>query len=331
MAHPTPQRDRGPARAAGDPKIKASFDANHGTYGYRRVHAALVRGGEQASPELVRRLMRQAGLVACQPRPWRKTTIAGEGPAAAPDLVARDFTATQPGTKLVGDITYIRTWAGWLYLATVIDCFNKEVIGYAMADHMRTELVTDARRWPHVTTPSPRAASFTPIAGPKANSSGRRNTSTWRCSMARRQQAADRAQRPKMRSPGRWGFPRRVERDFWRRIAQGLRTAEAAETVGVSEVIGGRWFREGGGMPPMTLTEPTAVICRSSSGKKSRSCGRRATAHEKSVAGSGVMHRPSLASFAATRPRGLQTLGIGPQPRSGRPRSQQSARRKPSC
>src|SRR3954447_26183090 len=91
----------------------------------------------------------------------------------------------------------------------------------------------------------------------RANSSGRRNTSTWRCTMARRQQAADRAQRPKMRSPGRWGFPRPVEREFWRRIGQGLRTAEAADTVGVSEVIGGRWFREGGGMPPMTLAEPT--------------------------------------------------------------------------
>ena len=75
--------------------------------------------------------------------------------------------------------------------------------------------------------------------------------------MVRRQQAADRARRPKMRSPGRWGFPRRVEREFWRRIGAGLRTVEAAETVGVSEVIGGRWFREGGGMPPMTLAEPT--------------------------------------------------------------------------
>jgi IS30 family transposase len=75
--------------------------------------------------------------------------------------------------------------------------------------------------------------------------------------MARRQQAADRAQRPKMRSPGRWGFPWRVEREFWRQIGQGLRTVEAAEAVGVSEVIGGRWFREGGGMPPMTLAEPT--------------------------------------------------------------------------
>jgi putative transposase len=126
-------------------KIKALFDANHGTYGYRRLHAALVRGGEQASPELVRQLMRQLGLVPCQPRPWRKTTIRdGEQPAAVPDLVTRDFTASAPGTKLVSDISYVRTWAGWLYLATVIDCFNKEVIGYAMADHMRTDLVTDA-------------------------------------------------------------------------------------------------------------------------------------------------------------------------------------------
>lgn len=92
-------------------KIKALFDANDGTYGYRRLHAALIRGGEHVSPELVRRLMRQLDLVACQPRPWRKTTITGDEPAIAPDLVARDFTATEPGTKLVGDITYVRTWA----------------------------------------------------------------------------------------------------------------------------------------------------------------------------------------------------------------------------
>ena len=83
-------------------KIAALFDANDGTYGYRRLHAALVRGGEQVSPELVRRLMRFLGLVACQPRPWRKTTVGGEVPGTAPDLVARDFTATEPGTKLVG-------------------------------------------------------------------------------------------------------------------------------------------------------------------------------------------------------------------------------------
>jgi putative transposase len=88
--------------------------------------------------------MRELGLVACQPRPWRPvTTIAGDA-ATIPDLVRRDFTADAPGTKLVGDITYIRTWEGWLYLATVIDCHTKACIGYAMADHMRTDLVTAA-------------------------------------------------------------------------------------------------------------------------------------------------------------------------------------------
>jgi putative transposase len=125
-------------------KIKALFEASDGTYGYRRLHAELLRGGEHLGDELVRRLMRELGLVACQPRPYKTTTIPDSRPAPIPDLVRRDFTADAPGTKLVGDITYINTWQGWLYLATVIDCFNREVVGYAMADHMRTSLVTDA-------------------------------------------------------------------------------------------------------------------------------------------------------------------------------------------
>jgi putative transposase len=125
-------------------KIQALFEASDDTYGYRRLHEELVRGGEQVGPELVRQLMRELGLVACQPRPWHTTTLRGDEHSTASDLVGRDFTADAPGRKLVGDITYIRTWAGWLYLATVIDCFNKEVIGYAMADHMRTSLVADA-------------------------------------------------------------------------------------------------------------------------------------------------------------------------------------------
>jgi putative transposase len=125
-------------------KIKALFEASDGTYGYRRLHQALLDSGERVSLELVRQLMRELGLVACQPRPWRSTTVQGDEHTTTPDLVGRDFTAEAPGRKLVGDITYIRTWAGWLYLATVIDCFNREVIGYAMADHMRTSLVSDA-------------------------------------------------------------------------------------------------------------------------------------------------------------------------------------------
>ena len=88
--------------------------------------------------------MRELGLVPVQPRPFRTTTVPDPDAPDTVDLVRRDFTAERPGIKVVGDITYIRTWQGWLYLATLIDWFNREVIGYAMADHLRTELVTDA-------------------------------------------------------------------------------------------------------------------------------------------------------------------------------------------
>jgi transposase InsO family protein len=125
-------------------KIATLFDLFDGTYGYRRIHAELLRAGEQVGDELVRKLMRELNLVAVQPKPYKRTTIQSDVEPTAPDLVARDFTAERPGVKLVGDITYIPTWEGWLFLATVIDCFNKEVIGWSMASHMRTELVTDA-------------------------------------------------------------------------------------------------------------------------------------------------------------------------------------------
>jgi putative transposase len=126
-------------------KIGVLFDRFEQTYGYRRIHAELVRGGERVGSELVRRLMRELGLYPCQPRPYKTTTQRGDDEHdQVPDLVRRDFGAATPGVKLVGDITYIASWEGWLYLATVIDCFNKEVIGYAMAGHMRTELVVDA-------------------------------------------------------------------------------------------------------------------------------------------------------------------------------------------
>jgi putative transposase len=124
--------------------VQEIFDDSHGTYGYRRIHAALARRGVPVSLELVRALMRRLGLVACQPRPWRRTTIADPAAPATPDLVGRDFTADAPGTKLVGDITYIPTWEGWLFLATVIDCYSKKVIGWALADNAERSLVIRA-------------------------------------------------------------------------------------------------------------------------------------------------------------------------------------------
>jgi transposase InsO family protein len=125
-------------------KIKALFEANDATYGYRRMHAALVRGGEQAGEELVRQLMRELGLVACQPAPWRPATTCQGAAGPIPDLVNRDFSAEAPGEKMVGDITYIGTWEGWLYLATVIDCATRKVAGWAMDDNYKTPLITAA-------------------------------------------------------------------------------------------------------------------------------------------------------------------------------------------
>jgi transposase InsO family protein len=107
--------------------ISRVFTDSHETYGYRRVHAALKRMDVQAGLELVRALMRELGLVPCQPRPWRVTTIADDSAPSTPDLMARDFTADAPGRKLVSDITYIHTWAGFLYLATVIEAFPTSI------------------------------------------------------------------------------------------------------------------------------------------------------------------------------------------------------------
>ena len=125
--------------------IAGVFADSDGTYGHRRVHAQLVRWGEHTSLELVRGLMRELGLVACQPRPWRHSlTEADEAAAPIPDLVRRDFTAQAPGEKMVGDITYIPTWEGWVYLATVIDCHTKAVVGWAVDDNYKTPLISAA-------------------------------------------------------------------------------------------------------------------------------------------------------------------------------------------
>ncbi|QNE16622.1 IS3 family transposase [Kribbella qitaiheensis] len=125
--------------------ISKSFEESDDTYGYRRVHADLVDWGVPCGLELVRVLMRELGLEPCQPRPWRHGLTERDGLAGAiPDLVERDFTAEAPGLKMVGDITYISTWEGWLYLATVIDCHTKAVVGWAMDDNYKTPLIEAA-------------------------------------------------------------------------------------------------------------------------------------------------------------------------------------------
>jgi transposase InsO family protein len=128
-------------------RIEAIYDDSKGTYGWPRVHRQLRRDGVHVSRKRVARLMRRRGLVGRCRRRWTKTTIS-DPEVAAVDLVKRAF---GPGTVeldrvYVGDITYIWTWEGWLYLATVIDLASRRVVGWALADHMRAELVCDALR-----------------------------------------------------------------------------------------------------------------------------------------------------------------------------------------
>jgi putative transposase len=123
--------------------VERAFDMSDSTYGYRRVHAQLHRWGHSAGLELVRLLMRELGLVPCQPKP-KRVSLTQAAAGDVPDLIGRNFTARGPGEKLVGDITYVKTGEGWLCLATVIDCCTKEVIGYAMDDHYQTPLISRA-------------------------------------------------------------------------------------------------------------------------------------------------------------------------------------------
>ena len=137
------------------------FASHDGTFGYRRVHAALARMGRHVDPETVRSIMRARGLVACQPRAKRRcATRRAKDVADIPDLVGRDFTSDTPGAKLVGDVTYVRTWEGWLYVALVIDCCSRAIIGWAMADHYKTSLVVEAVRMAAANITPPPGAVF---------------------------------------------------------------------------------------------------------------------------------------------------------------------------
>jgi transposase InsO family protein len=138
------QRDRQDAQLAAE--IQAVHAQSKGRYGAPRVHAELARRGRRHSRKRVARLMRAAGIRGKTPKRWRKTTIADPAAAARADKIRRDFSADagRLNARWCGDITYIGTWEGWLYLATVIDIASRRVVGYALADHLRTELVADA-------------------------------------------------------------------------------------------------------------------------------------------------------------------------------------------
>jgi transposase InsO family protein len=142
---------QGPSlREVADNQLTAEITTVHteskGRYGAPRVHAVLRRGGHRHGRKRVARLMAAHGLAGRAPKRWKKTTVADPAAAARLDLIGRDFSvdAARINSRWCGDITYIPTWEGWLFLATVIDIDSRRVVGWATADHLRTELISDA-------------------------------------------------------------------------------------------------------------------------------------------------------------------------------------------
>ena len=125
-------------------KIRDIHGKSRGAYGVPRVRAGLRRQGHAINRKRVERIMRERDIRGITRRRRRNLTKQDARSAPAPDLIGRDFTADRPGRRLVGDITYLPTIEGWWYLATVLDLATREVIGYALADHHRAELVADA-------------------------------------------------------------------------------------------------------------------------------------------------------------------------------------------
>ena len=142
-------RDRAPsARAQADTqllvRIRQIHERSRETYGRPRVHAELTEQGVRVSPKRVSRLMRAAGLQGVSRRKGIYTTVRDANARPAPDLVQRCFAAERPDQLWVADSTYVPTWAGFLYLAVVIDAFSRRVVGWAMQTHLRSELVLQA-------------------------------------------------------------------------------------------------------------------------------------------------------------------------------------------
>jgi len=135
-------------RAVRDVELTAQIGAIHGeskgTYGWPRIHAELRHRGVRVSRKRVARLMRQAGLSGMVRRRKGRTTVSVPGIATAPDLVRRDFAPAAPNRLWVADLSEIATWEGKLYLAVVVDAYSRRCVGWAMADHMRAELVVEA-------------------------------------------------------------------------------------------------------------------------------------------------------------------------------------------
>lgn len=139
-----PASARAVADAALTEQISEIHQARRRVYGAPRIQGELADRGVRVGTKRVARLMRNAQISGLQEKKYKATTIRVPGVRVADDLLDRDFTATAPNQRWVADITYLRTWEGWLYLVAVQDLYSRRIVGWSVADHMRREIVIDA-------------------------------------------------------------------------------------------------------------------------------------------------------------------------------------------
>jgi putative transposase len=165
-------------------RIREIHNANRKVYGSPRIHAELrLADGVRVARKRVERLMRQAGITGMVAKKRGRTTIRVPGIRVCDDLVDRAFLAAAPNRLWVADITYLRTWEGWLYLVAVQDVYSRRIVGWSMADHMRTELVTDALQMALAPTPAGARADLALRSGQPVRLAGLRPTGP-RCGIA---------------------------------------------------------------------------------------------------------------------------------------------------
>src|SRR5262245_21460112 len=192
-------------------RIRRMHERSRGSYGSRRIFLDLREDGVRVGKKRVERLMRSAGLSGYMKRRKGKTTIRVQGVRPASDLVGRDFNPTAPDRLWCADIKEVANWEGKLYLASVLDCFSRRVVGWSMRDDLKAELVVDALAMAVARRRPPTGLIHHSDRGSLGGFNWSSQHLVWRwCAVAtgKRQQAI-RAMRGQMWSPGRPSVARR--------------------------------------------------------------------------------------------------------------------------
>jgi putative transposase len=292
---------------------------NYGVYGVRKVHALMRRQGWVLGRDQTGRIMRAHGLRGVK-RSKRPDPV-GSRPR---DLVQRDFKAVAPRRLWVADITCVRTWHGFAYVAFVTDAYSRRIVGWSVAQTLRADILP---------LQALKMAAFQAdgdLTGLTHHSDhGSEGGFNWSSQRSMKESCDGQAGgwmreltgRDPMRSPGRRGIASRTDRVvFWLAIADGFTTTVAAELAGVSEPVGVRWFRNGGGMPDVTFPRCRGAICRLRSGRRLRCSGRRGSGSGRSRVGYAVRRRRSPGSCAGMWPPVAASLSTGRRSRSGKRR-----------